>query len=266
MTLETVSKADPDRPTASRARELFESRLKASYQDIDFLFAFLLMLEWLATVLSAVIVSPYAWTGERVSLNSLVWITVILGGAIVSLPIGLALVRPGETITRHTLAIGQMLNCALLIHLMGGRIEAHFSIFASLAFLALYRDWKVLITASAIIALDHFLRGMFWPRSVFGVLTSSPWRWVEHTAWISFLDIVLIRSGLRSLREQREIAVRLAEIENAHSQVEETVTLRTAELKQANVALRVEIAERRPDRRQVSGAVREVVGRHFAIP
>ena len=46
---------------------------------------------------------------------------------------------------------------------MGGRIEAHFSVFASLAFLALYRDWRVLITASAVVALDHFLRGMFWP-------------------------------------------------------------------------------------------------------
>ena len=54
-------------------------------------------------------ISPYAWAGETVSLHILVWATVILGGAIVSLPIVLALVRPGQTITRHTLAIAQML-------------------------------------------------------------------------------------------------------------------------------------------------------------
>ena len=59
-----------------------------------------------------------------------------------------------------------------------------------------------------------------------------------------FRDIVLIRGCLRSLREQLELAFRQAEIETAHSQVEETVTVRTAELKQANAALQAEIAER----------------------
>jgi len=35
---------------------------------------------------------------------------------------------------------------ALLIHLSGGRIETHFHVFGSLAFLAFYLDWPVLIT------------------------------------------------------------------------------------------------------------------------
>ena len=48
-----------------------------------------------------------------------------------------------------------MLMGALLIHLTGGRIEAHFHIFGSLAFLAIYRDWRVLITASLVVVLDH---------------------------------------------------------------------------------------------------------------
>ena len=34
------------------------------------------------------------------------------------------------------MAVGQMLMGALLIHLSGGRIETHFLIFGSLAFLA----------------------------------------------------------------------------------------------------------------------------------
>jgi len=42
------------------------------------------------------------------------------------------------------------LTSALLIHLSGGRIETHFHIFGSLAFLSFYRDWRVLITATAI--------------------------------------------------------------------------------------------------------------------
>ena len=41
--------------------------------------------------------------------------------------------------------VAQMLMGALLIHLTGGRIETHFHVFGSLAFLAFYRDWRVLI-------------------------------------------------------------------------------------------------------------------------
>ena len=52
-----------------------------------------------------------------------------------------------------------MLMGALLIHLTGGRIETHFHVFGSLAFLAFYRDWRVLVPATIVVALDHMLRG-----------------------------------------------------------------------------------------------------------
>ena len=64
-----------------------------------------------------------------------------------------------------------MLMVVLLIHLSGGRPEFHFYVFVSLAVLALYQDWRVLLTASLIVAVDHFLRGIYWPRSVFGLRT-----------------------------------------------------------------------------------------------
>jgi hypothetical protein len=76
-----------------------------------------------------------------------------------------------------------MLMSALLIHLTGGRIETHFHVFGSLAFLAFYRDWRVLIPATIVVAVDHAVRGLYFPQSVFGVLTASPWRWVEHAGW-----------------------------------------------------------------------------------
>ena len=71
--------------------------------------------------------------------------------------------------TRHSIAVAQMLMGALLIHLSGGRIETHFHVFGSLAFLAFYRDWTVLVSASVVVAADHLLRGLFWPQSVYGV-------------------------------------------------------------------------------------------------
>src|SRR6202021_676562 len=109
-----------------------------------------------------------------------VWVALLLGGGVISLPIALALWRPGRSITRQIIAIAQMLMSSLLIHLTGGRIETHFHIFGSLAFLAFYRDWRVLITASTVVAVDHYVRGTFWAESIFGVLIANPWRWLEH--------------------------------------------------------------------------------------
>ena len=106
-----------------------------------------------------------------------------------------------------------MLMGALLIHLTGGRIETHFHVFGSLAFLAFYRDWRVLVPATVVVALDHLLRGIFWPQSVYGVLVASQWRWLEHAAWVIFEDIFLVVSCLRSVAEMRQRADRTAALE-----------------------------------------------------
>ena len=89
---------------------------------------------------------------------------------------------------------------------MGG-IETHFHVFGSLAFLSFYRDWRVLIPATAVVAIDHMVRGIFYPQSVFGVLAPDDWRWVEHAAWVLFEDVFLVISCIRSQKEMRQIAL-----------------------------------------------------------
>src|SRR5207244_9563726 len=120
---------------------------------------------------------------------------------------------PGATITRYVIAVAQMLMSALLISVTGGRIETHFHVFGSLVILSFYRDWRVLIPATIVVALDHFIRGIYWPYSVYGVLTASPWRSIEHAAWVIFEDVFLVISCLRSIREMRSIANRTAALE-----------------------------------------------------
>ena len=89
----------------------------------------------------------------------------------------------------------------------------HFHVFGSLVILSFYRDWRVLIPATLVVALDHFLRGVYWPYSVYGVLTASPWRSIEHAGWVIFEDVFLVISCLRSIREMRFIANRTAALE-----------------------------------------------------
>jgi signal transduction histidine kinase/DNA-binding response OmpR family regulator len=197
----------------TRAELLFqESRLK-NYKRIDRLFAGLMCFQWIAGVAAALVISPQAWEGSTVHTHIHVWAALFLGGAITVFPVLLTFLRPGEALTRHTIAVAQMLMSALLIHLTGGRIETHFHVFGSLAFLAFYRDWRVFVPATIVVAADHFVRGVYFPQSVFGVLSPSPWRWVEHAGWVIFENIFLVKQCLQSTKEMREIAEKQAELE-----------------------------------------------------
>ncbi len=200
------------------------------WRHTDRLFARLLAFQWLASVAIAIWVSPFTWIGSTSAIHFHVWIAVLLGGGIISLPLLLAWKQPGRTATRHIIGISQMMMGILLIHLTGGRIETHFHIFGSLAFLAFYRDWRVLISASAVVALDHLLRGFFWPQSVFGTTTVEAWRWLEHSGWVVFEDVFLILACLRSLHEMQAIARRQAELQATQAKIEATVEERTQSL------------------------------------
>ena len=172
-------------------------------------------------------------------------IAVFVGGAISGLPILLALKRPGEPLTRWTIAIAQMLWSALLIHLTGGRIETHFHIFGSLAFLAFYRDWKVLAPATVVVALDHLLRQLFFPESVYGISSPEVWRFIEHAFWVLFEDLFLVIACVRGVREMRSIATQQARIEltdELEKEMEIAARIQTAVLPQAPVVGGLEIA------------------------
>jgi two-component system sensor histidine kinase/response regulator len=203
-----------------RAEFLFGKSRLANYRRIDRLFAGLMCFQWLAGVVAALIISPHAWAGTAVHVHIHVWAAIFLGGAITLFPVLLAFHRPGEAMTRHTIAIAQMLMSALLIHLSGGRIETHFHVFGSLAFLAFYRDWRVFIPATIVVAADHFVRGIFWPQSVFGILAPSPWRWVEHAGWVLFENVFLIQACLQTTKEMRQGAAKQAELEATRAAAE----------------------------------------------
>ncbi len=200
----------------ARGRELFAAQMAAIYGRADRLFLALMVAQWLAGVLAALWISPRSWAGTTSSVHVHVWAAVVLGGAISGLPALLIYRRPGTALTRHVIAVAQMLWSALLIHLTGGRIETHFHVFGSLALLAWYRDASILITAAVVVAADHFFRGLFWPQSVYGVLAATPWRSLEHAAWVLFEDAFLWVSIRQSLRETRELAADRAALEQRH--------------------------------------------------
>ncbi len=220
-----VSTSENER-TAALIAESQDQILKRT----DHMFAWLMIFQWVAGVAAALWISPRTWIGATSQTHVHVWAAIFLGGAITALPVFLAFKRPGRASTRHTIAVAQMLTSALLIHLTGGRIETHFHVFGSLAFLAFYRDWRVMISATVIVAVDHLLRGMFWPQSVFGVLTPNSLRWLEHAGWVIFEDVFLLISIQQSRQDMRQVAERQAKLESLNDSIEQRVDQRTQEL------------------------------------
>lgn len=228
-----------------RSKDLFRKHQRSIFKHTDRMFAVLMALQFVGGIAAAFWFSPKTWAGEYSSINNNVWAAIFLGGLLSGFPIFLALKYPGERATRYVMATAQMMMSSLLIHLTGGRVETHFHIFGSLAFLSFYRDWRVLVPATVVVAADHILRGLFWPESVYGVVAAQDWRWVEHAFWVLFEDTFLFIAIKRSINEMWDIARRTSEIKLLNLDLEQRVVSRTEQLETSNKDLENEIVERR---------------------
>ena len=73
----------------------------------------------------------------------------------------MAQTQPGAAVTRFAIGAGLMGYSALLIHESGGVIEVHFHIFAGMAFLLVYRDWRLPVFAAVLVAVHHLALDTF---------------------------------------------------------------------------------------------------------
>jgi methyl-accepting chemotaxis protein len=84
------------------------------------------------------------------------WLVALVVGAIAAgIPLALAARHPGAMVTRVAMAVGFMAFSVLFIQQAHGAIELHFHIFGVLAFLLVYRDWRVIVVGAAVIAVHH---------------------------------------------------------------------------------------------------------------
>lgn len=248
------------------AKTLFAEQQYDIHRQADRLFGLLLIFQYILGIILALTVTPKSWIGETSSTHLHVWIAIIFEAIVISLPLYLIFTKPAQPVTRHTVAVAQVLTSAVLIHLTGGRIETHFHIFGSLAFLAFYQDWRVLLTATMVVAADHFFRGIYWPLSIYGVTSESEWRWVEHAAWVVFEDVFLLYSCRKNIQKMWQIAYKQAELgdltqklgveveqrkqsedrlQKAQRELKGELTDQTIELAQMIMTLEKELAERK---------------------
>ncbi len=229
---------ETERVAASRMERLLGTYSQAVIRRTNRLFFWLLLAQW------AIAMGAGVWASrENGSLAPLVWAGVV--GAVLSAPtLGMMRWLPTEFATRAAVAVAQAGFSALLIHLSGGRVEAHFQIFGTLAFLALYRDWRLLPIATAGVLVHHLVVGLSSPGALYGETDTTLWRAAEHGGWLIAENVVLIWSCVISRREMREICQRQDQHEQLLEQLEQRVHERTR-------ALETEMKERERTAREL---------------
>lgn len=225
-----VLPAPADRHRQPHVQSLFSEYERQVFARTNQFFTWLMALQWIFAMVLACGWSSRTWSGTESSVHPHVLAAIFLGGLLTLPPIWLMRYMPFGLATRQIVAVAQMGMSALLIDLTGGRIETHFHIFGSLAFLALYRDWRVLPTATAVVALDHLLGGIWYPELVYGVPYATVWRTAEHAVWVIFEDSVLAWACLVSRREMWEICLRHDQYETLNGELEKRVRERTRDL------------------------------------
>jgi diguanylate cyclase (GGDEF)-like protein/PAS domain S-box-containing protein len=101
-------------------------------------------------------------------------------GSVVAAPAVLALmVRRRQRASAVLVSLGLITSSAILVHLWGGVIEAHFHFFVMIVVLSLYEDWLPFLIAAAYVVIHHGLFGALDPGSVFNhhAAIAHPWRW-----------------------------------------------------------------------------------------
>jgi PAS domain S-box-containing protein len=194
-----------------RARRTFQDHQRGIHRHTDRLFAGLMVFQWLAGIALAMWTSPDSWRLESGEPHPRVVGTMVWGGGLFIIPFLMAVLLPGRAVTRQVIAAGQMLLPALLNRVMAGEVETRFVTLGTLAFLAFYRDWRVLATASLVTVGEQLARGLLWPDPASAGAWN--WRWVEHAGWVVFEDLFLMRACFQGSREMKESALRQAEAE-----------------------------------------------------
>ncbi|MGE3174454.1 MAG: methyl-accepting chemotaxis protein [Planctomycetota bacterium] len=217
---------------AANERAGFAAAHRALCVAMDRVMTKVIAVEGAIAIALAMLWSPQAWAGTAAQVHVHVVAAAVLGGGSVLL---LWLLRDalGTPLRRHVTAVAQVGLCALWTHLTAGRIEAHFLYFVSLAFLSAYRDWRVLCTAAAVTALDHAVRAVALPMSVFGTDQVQLLRVVEHAAYVIFEVGVLAWVANVGLQDMRTAAAEQARSQEARRELEGAHARREQEVEQA---------------------------------
>lgn len=149
---------------------------------------------------------------------------------------------PGTFFSRSIIAAGMMMMSMIVIMQQFGRIEMHFHIFAALAFLIIWRDYRVILIAALVIAIHHAasvplqLSGLSIGNMPFVVYAQScDWAtFAVHAAFVVMESAVLVFFCYRMNSQYQLSNSVMAAMQVAAQQSDLTIAVDNIQAKNAN--------------------------------
>jgi signal transduction histidine kinase len=181
-----------------------------------------------------------AWTVRHRALLTLLWAHVALlpafgiaqgapfahamleGAAVGALAFaGSLLDARRRLLASSVVALGLLSSSAMVVHLSGGLIEAHFHFFVMMVALTVYEEWLPFLLAAAYVGVHHGVLGTLAPDLVYSHADAQahPWRWAfVHAGFIAAAGLSAVATWRlnEDVRDDTERAlVRAREAERA---------------------------------------------------
>jgi diguanylate cyclase (GGDEF)-like protein len=138
-------------------------------------------------------------------------------GTIIALLAILAGQAGGSRRMRASVAVlGLVTSSAVLVHLSGGIVEAHFHFFVVIGIIALYQDWLPFGLSLAYVVLHHGVLGVVYPQGVFnhGAAIANPWRWaIIHGVFVLAASITHLVNWRLTEQQATEISRLVSRLE-----------------------------------------------------
>jgi two-component system, sensor histidine kinase and response regulator len=119
-------------------------------------------------------------------------------------------------------SVGLMTASAVLVHLSGGMIEAHFHFFVMVGMIVLYQDWRPFLVAIAFVVLHHGVIGVLSPEDVYNHRGAweHPWTWAAiHGLFIVAMSVAGIANWRLNERSQSQLSRLAAIVESSDDAV-----------------------------------------------
>jgi diguanylate cyclase (GGDEF)-like protein/PAS domain S-box-containing protein len=115
------------------------------------------------------------------------WHSLVEGSAVAFWAVAANFSGFGQRTRSVAASFGLLTASALLVHLAGGAIEAHFHFFVMIAVIALYQDWVPFLFAIGFVVVEHGLVAVIFPSAVYDHADAwaEPWKWaIIHGAFV----------------------------------------------------------------------------------
>ena len=102
--------------------------------------------------------------------------------------VGHVVARRNATAAAAAVSLGLVVCSAVLVHLSGGLVEAHFHFFVMVTLLLLYGKWLPFALAMVFVLLHHAAAGAIAPETIYNdeAAHSNPWLWAMiHGAFVA---------------------------------------------------------------------------------